>query len=50
MARRGPVAAAGLAVLVALAAGLALWNVPGPRDDDDHLDVVWKVAPSIWLD
>ncbi|TGN64111.1 hypothetical protein EXE59_09235 [Nocardioides eburneiflavus] len=28
----------------ALAAGLLLWNTPGPRDSQDAYDVVWKVA------
>ena len=29
---------------VGLADGLALWNEPGPIDDNDVYDVVWKVA------
>ena len=29
---------------VALEAGLVLWNNPGPIDDNDVYDVVWKVA------
>ena len=29
---------------VALAAGLFLWNEPGPGDNQDAYDVVWKVA------
>jgi hypothetical protein len=35
---------------VDLAAGLIVWNVPGPGDTDDAFDVVWKVAASSWLD
>jgi hypothetical protein len=31
-------------VQVALSAGLFLWNIPGPIDDNDVYDVVWKVA------
>jgi hypothetical protein len=29
---------------VALADGLLLWNAPGPTDDDDAYDVIWRVA------
>jgi hypothetical protein len=29
---------------VALAAGLLLWNTPGPDDSQDAYDVVWNVA------
>lgn len=29
---------------VAVAAGLLLWNAPGPGDTDDAYDVVWNVA------
>ncbi len=31
---------------VGLADGLVLWNQPGPLDDKDVSDVVWKVARS----
>ena len=29
---------------VAVAAGLLLWNTPGPGDTQDAYDVVWKVG------